>query len=141
MKYHFRAHLDQGECWAECIEIPGCLTQGENFEDLKANAYESLNLMLDEPENSKAVFQLPQKKLGNKKDVFTVPVDPKISFSFLLRQTRISKGITQKAMAKHLGLENIYSYQRLESKANPTISTVSRILEAFPDFPIEFVFN
>lgn len=141
MKYHFRAHIRDGECWAECIELEGCLTQGKDFDDLKRNAYDSLNLYLDEPQDSKLLFSLPRKVLGSHKDIFEVDVEPQIAFSLLLRQTRISKGLTQKAMAKQLGIENLYSYQRLEKRANPTLATVNRIKEAVPEFQCEYVFN
>ena len=140
MKYHFKAHIIGGECWAECIELNGCLTQGSNLEDLKRNAFDALNLYLDEPQNSKTLFPLPRKVLGSREDIFEVNVEPQVAFSLLLRQTRLSKGLTQKAMAKQLGIENLYSYQRLERRANPTLATVNKIKETVPDFPIEFVF-
>ena len=35
-------HAEEGGYWAEVPAIPGCATQGENFEDLLANLYEAI---------------------------------------------------------------------------------------------------
>ncbi len=140
MKYHFLVHEENGKYWAECKELIGCLTQGENLEDLKQNAAIALNLFLDEPEDSKVIFALPKKNIQEDKNILEVKVEPQVAFSFLLRQTRIAKGLTQKAMAKELGIENIYSYQRLERRSNPTLAMVQKIKNIIPDFPIEAVF-
>ena len=139
MKYHFKTHLREQECWAECLELEGCVTQGRDIEDLKLNAYDALNLYLEEPEDSKVVFPLPKAISATRKDVFEVEVEPQIAFSFLLRQTRVAHGLTQKAMAKKLKMENLYSYQRLERRANPTLSTVKKIMNIIPDFPFQYV--
>jgi predicted RNase H-like HicB family nuclease len=139
MKYHFKAHMSNQECWAECLELEGCVTQGRDFEDLKLNAYDALNLYLDEPEDSKVISPLPKSIPANKRNVFEVEVEPQIAFSFLLRQTRVAHGLTQKAMAEKLKMENLYSYQRLERRANPTLSTVKKIIDIIPDFPFQYV--
>lgn len=139
MKYHFKVHTKNLECWAECIELEGCVTQARHIDDLKLNAYEALNLYLDEPEDSKVLFPLPEAIPATSKDVFEVEVEPQVAFSFLLRQTRVAQGLTQKAMAKKLKMENLYSYQRLERRANPTLSTVKKIMDIIPDFPFQYV--
>lgn len=41
---------------AYCIELEGCLSQGDTMEDLQANLHEVLNLCLDEPSGSNLVF-------------------------------------------------------------------------------------
>ena len=33
---------DEGSYWAEVPAIPGCATEGEDFEDLRSNLYEAV---------------------------------------------------------------------------------------------------
>jgi predicted RNase H-like HicB family nuclease/DNA-binding XRE family transcriptional regulator len=141
MKYNFRVYDENTILWAECAELPGCNTQGKNLEELKQNAFDALNLYLDEPQESNLIFPLPKKGVRKGENSFEVQVEPQIAFSILLRHLRISRGLTQKAMAERLGIVNLYSYQRLEKKANPTIGTIQKIKEALPEFPVEIVFN
>ena len=140
MKYHFKLYKETKLYWAECLELNGCLTQGASVLEVRANATEALNLFLDEPEASKVIFPLPSSSHEHQKDVFSVEVNPQIAFALLLRQTRVTMGITQKAAAKRLGIANLYSYQRLEHRANPTLKTMQRVKTAFPEFPLERVF-
>lgn len=43
MKFKVIAHeAEEGGYWAEVPAIPGCATQGENFEDLLSNLQEAI---------------------------------------------------------------------------------------------------
>ncbi|MBD2652486.1 MULTISPECIES: type II toxin-antitoxin system HicB family antitoxin [Synechocystis] len=58
MKLKIVVHqAEEGGFWAEVPAIPGCATQGENFEELLTNLYEAvegcLSVELEIPENSK----------------------------------------------------------------------------------------
>ena len=57
MNYHFKIYKEKTGYWAECLELPGCKTQGDTIEELKLNAHEALSLYLDEPDNSKIIIQ------------------------------------------------------------------------------------
>lgn len=47
--YTFLAHkANEGGYWAECLELPGCVVQGETLEELKRNIWEALEAMLEE---------------------------------------------------------------------------------------------
>ena len=35
MTYHFNVHEDKKGFWAECVELSGCVTQAESFEELE----------------------------------------------------------------------------------------------------------
>lgn len=37
---------EEGGCWAEVPAIPGCVTQGDNFEQLLSNIYEAVEACL-----------------------------------------------------------------------------------------------
>lgn len=48
MKYHFKIHKKGNGFWAQCIEFPGCVTEGDTIQELQANMREALNLYLQE---------------------------------------------------------------------------------------------
>ena len=88
----------------------------------------------------KVEFSLPNKAYENKKDVFTAEVNPQIgSPAMPLAADTLVTGLTQKMAAKKLGIDSLYSYQRLEHRANPTLKTIMRVKHAFPEFPVENV--
>jgi len=141
MNYHFKVHEEKTGYWAECLELKGCLTQGDSMEDLKKNMEEALYLYLDEPFGSNAAFPLPDDSIAEAPDLFSLAVDPKQAFSIILRNYRIRNRMTQAAFQHKLGMRNRNSYARLENRANPSLETICRIKTAFPDFPIEKVFH
>jgi len=141
MNYHFKIHKEKVGFWAECIEIPSCRTQGDSIQVLKENAHEALNLLLDEPSDSKIIFPLP-KRAKSQSNIFEVRVDPNIAFAFLLRRTRLKKGLTQMEMKKVLNFKSLFTYQKLEKSksANPTLKTLEYIKQRLADFPIQYLF-
>ena len=140
MKYHFKLHKEKGGYWAECLELKECYTQSTTINELKENMEEALNVYLDEPSHSKTIFPLPDKKLKGK-NIFEVSVDLKIAFGLQLRQLRLKNKLTQKQVAKKLGFKNLYSYQRLESGANPELTTLAQIKKVFREIDIEEISN
>lgn len=141
MIYHFKIHPEKKGYWAECIELPGCHTQGENLKELESNMIEVLSLYLDEPEDSKIVFPLPNPKIKMDKTIREVEVDSNVAFAFLLRQCRLKHGLTQHQMKEKLHFKNLFSYQKLEMSkfANPTLKSLKKIKEALPDFPFQLL--
>ena len=137
MTYHFRIHDEEG-LWAECVELEGCVTQGRDRRDLEKNMYEVLNLYLEEPESSTVVFPMPTSEFPGA-NVVVVEVDPAIAFSLQLRQLRLRHNMTQKEAAERLGMRNLYSYQRLERRSNPSLATIKKVKNLFPDFSLDSV--
>ena len=141
MRYHFKVTKESEGYSAVCIELPGCVTQGNSKVELGANMQEALDLYLDEPADSKTVYPLPKKRISAK-CVVEVAVSPRIAFAFALRRSRLSRKLTQREAKEQIGIEGaLNNYQRLESSAtaNPVLETLVRIIRAFPDFPIEQV--
>jgi len=138
MYYHFNIHQEENGCWAECLELEGCITEADNIETLEANMAEVLNLYLDEPESSNKLFPPPDHRLKGR-NIKEVAVNPKIAFAMSMRMLRLKKGLTQKEAAKLLGMKNLYSYQRLESsnKVNPSLTMLNRIKHVFPELKID----
>ncbi len=140
MKYHFRVHREKrGGFWAECVELKGCLTQGDTMDGLVANMQEVLSLFLDEPEDSRLVFTLPKKRVQGK-NIIAVPVSPRVAFSFAMRRIRLLNRLTQRQAADRIGLSgSLTTYQRLEksSTANPEFETIVKIKRAFPELALD----
>lgn len=136
MRYHFKIHKERNGYWGECIELKGCLSQGDNIEDLKKNLQEALNLYLDEPEESDVVFPLPKRRVAAR-NLIAVAVDPQIALASLVRSERLKRRWSQKLAAKELGMP-LYSYQRLEHSktANPEWKTLIKLRRVFPDLDL-----
>ena len=137
MNYHFKIYEEENGYWGECLEIDSCHSQGNTLPELRKMLKEALDLTLNEPAGSNMVFPMPDPQYDSVKDVLIIPVDNNIAFALLVRQNRISKQMTQAEAQKAMGLPNRTSYTRLESKGNPTFSTIEKLLKAFPDFPLE----
>ena len=137
MTYHFRIH-DENGLWAECVELEGCVTQGQDRVELEKNMHEALNLYLEEPEFSTVVFPAPAFE-PSEANVVAVEVDPAIAFSLQLRQLRLRHNMTQREAAERLGMRNLYSYQRLERRSNPSLLTIKKVKNLFPDFSLDLV--
>ncbi len=142
MRYHFKIHKEGNGYWAKCLELTGCLTQGDSLLELHKNMQEALNLYLEEPTDSIEIAPLPNETIKKAKNIVEVTVDPLIAFAFMVRYSRLRQGMTQSRAAKKLGFKDIYSYQRLEAKrCNPTLKIISKIKELFPDFSIDFAIS
>ena len=139
MKYHFKIYKEGRGFWAECLELEGLQTQGSTKKELMMNMEEALNLYLDEPEDSKVIFPLPNQKIRKASNIVDVHVYPAVAFSFFLRNSRLKQKLTQNQVREKLGLKNIYSYQRLESSqtANPELKTIVALKRIFPEMDLE----
>lgn len=135
--YHFKVHEEEDGLWAECTELPGCRTQAETRDELAAACEESLNLYLEELQDSKIVFPLPDDLLDADPAFLGIEVEPELALAVLLRFHRHNSRLTQKQVAEMLGMKNIYSYQRLEKRSNPTLSLIKKIHRLFPEIKLE----
>lgn len=136
MKYHFKIHKEKKGYWEECVELKGCVSQGDSLDELGKNLSESLNLYLDEPEDSQVIFTSPKKTMKGK-NILSVEVDPQIALALLIRTERLKRKWTQANAAKEIGIP-LYSYQKLESSktANPEWKTLIKVRKIFPSLNI-----
>jgi len=139
MFYHFEVFREKDGLWAECVEFRGCKTQADSIGELEANCFESLNLFLEEPNESKIIFRLPDKELDKDPNFLKVEVEPEIGFAVLLKFYRNRHNWTQKEVASKLGMKNLYSYQRLEKKSNPTLNIIKKVKTVFPEMSLEYI--
>lgn len=139
MKYHFKIRKEKDGYSARCLELEGCVTEGDTMGELRKNMEEALNLYVEEPEHSKELAALPNDKIRSSKNVIDVSLDPQIAFSFMIRYCRLKHRLTQQQAAKKMGFQDLYSYQRLEAKkCNPTLKILSKIKKLFPEFSIDY---
>ena len=137
MTYHFNVHSEENGFWADCVELLGCSTQADTLENLQIECKQALDLYLEEPKDSKMIFPLPNETLDNDHSLMNIDVEPEIALAILLRHFRINSNITQKEMARKLGMKNLYSYQRLEKRSNTTIAVIKKIHNVFPEIKLE----
>lgn len=140
MYYHFKIHKDTDAIWAECIELNGCSTQGDNKEHLMEMMKEALNLFLDEPADSVIDLPLPDDKIKGK-NIVRVPVEPSIAFSLIVKHYRKEKHLSQKQMSELLEMKNIFSYQRLERKTDPKLSTIMKVKKILPEISVDYILD
>ncbi|NGX45216.1 MAG: hypothetical protein K940chlam2_00359 [Chlamydiae bacterium] len=139
MKYHFRIQKEKKGYSAQCIELEGCITQGDTLKELQKNMKEALNLYVQEPADSEDLAALPKESIRKSKAIVGVALDPSIAFSFLVRYYRLAYGMTQQEVAKAMGFDNVYSYQRLERrKCNPTLKIMAMVKQIFPEFSLDY---
>lgn len=139
MRYHFKIHKEKKGYWAESLEKGlGVTTQGKTLEELSQNLQEALDLALDEPGDSKWMPPLPDASFKGRY-VLGVAVNPKIAMATLVRMTRLQSGLTQREVAQKMGIKTLSTYQKLESSrtANPEWTTLVRLKQVLPDFPLE----
>lgn len=140
MKYHFKVRKEKKGYSAQCLEMPGCVTQAETMKELKANMREVVELMLYEPAESKSIAPMPDMSIKVGKSIHLVAPDPQTALAHMVRYYRIKHKMTQKQIAEKMGFSDIYSYQRLETpKCNPTLKTILRIKEILPEISIDLV--
>jgi len=135
--YKFQVYSDDSGYWGECRELPGCVSQGESKEALEENLREALNLYLEEPSDSNTPVAMPDSKQSAASDSLSIPVEPEIAVGVLLRNARKECRMTQRQVADSLGMKSLYSYQRLERRANPTLALLKRIKQVFPQISID----
>jgi predicted RNase H-like HicB family nuclease/DNA-binding XRE family transcriptional regulator len=141
MNYHFQVHKEKDGFWAECCELSGCVAEADTRSELLEACKESLNLYLEEPSDAKIVFPLPDAKYDIEKKLLSVSVEPEIGLAVLLRYYRVNSKMTQKQVSEKLGMKNVYSYQRLEKKSNPTLNIMKKIHVVFPEIKFEYLFQ
>lgn len=141
MKYHFKIHKEKKGFWTECIEL-GIVTQADSKEELLHNMQEALDLHLSEPEGSTVLFAEPKSNLRGR-NIVAIQVSPSVAFAMELRQTRLKRRLTQKAMMELLGIRNLSNYQRLEDpdRANPELKTLFDLQAKLPELSVSRIFG
>ena len=78
MLYHFKIHKEGKGDWAECIELPECITTGNSKEELRANMHNALNEYFQESSRIFRYVPPPAAFIKVSRSVVEVPVDPAV---------------------------------------------------------------
>lgn len=88
MKYHFKIYKEEVGYSAQGIELIGCFTQGDTWEELYSNMQEALNLHVDEPDDSSDFEAFPDESIKLSADIVEVPLDPQVASRLLARNAK-----------------------------------------------------
>ena len=132
IQYQVKLHEEDGGYWAEFPDLPGCFTQGDSREEVLENAREALSLWLEEARDPDWEVPVPKARRG-KRHVWVTPYED-VSIPLMLRQARQRKGLSQRELAKKLGM-SVQQLQKLEcpGKSNPTVRTLAVVSEALDE--------
>lgn len=142
MNYHFKIRKDGKWFVAQCVELDGCITQGEGQQHLNEMMLEALSLFLDEPEDSTIIFPMPDPSIKGR-NIVAVPVDTSVALAMVVRQSRLERRMTQRQVADKLGMKHIYQYQKLERgrTANPELRTLAKLKSLYPKMSVDAILS
>jgi antitoxin HicB len=127
--YPLRLHPQTGGFWAEFPDLPGCYTQGDTEEETLHMAKDALTGWL--AVRFERNFKIPEPSRLKGKRIRWVEPEPEVAIPLLIRKIRQEKGMSQKVVAKRLGI-TYQTYQKWEKPeaANPTIKQLAKVASA-----------
>ena len=113
-------------------DLKGCFSSGDTRSDAAENAREALSLYLEEARDPK--WEVPKPKSRKSKRYVWVQPFVDVAIPLMIRQARLSRGLTQKELAKRLEIA-LQQLQELETpgRSNPTVKTLAAISEALEE--------
>jgi len=129
----YPAHIwqDDNDSWSvEFPDLPGCFSSGTSLEDARVRAEEVLNSYLESLDSRS--LSIPEQSTCSGAEFYSIAPSLAISFAITLKQERQKQGLTQKEVARRMGVK-WSAYQRIENprKANPTLSTIGKLQKVF----------
>lgn len=156
MKYHFRVSRisdgdPDGDFQIRCLEIFECTKRIAKQEHALVEASKLLHEYLAKPPFLMCFLMPYEQPFEEIKflyghgavEIIAVTVKPRTAFALMLRIEREHRCLNQTEAAKLLGLSCQSAYQRLEDplRANPTLSTIERLIEMLPHFDFGKIFE
>jgi len=126
IEYQAKLHKEGSGYWVEFPDLAGCFTQGDSRDEVLENAREALSLWLEEARDPQWKIPVPKARRG-KQYVWVAPYES-VSIPLMIRQARQRKGLSQRELAKRLGM-SVQQLQKLEcpGKSNPTMRTLAAV--------------
>ncbi len=114
----------------EFPDLPGCFSCGETLDDAKMQAIEALTGYLESLDSRS--ISIPEATFITGADIYPIAPALNVSFAITLKQEREKQGLTQKEVARRMGVA-WSAYQRIENprKTNPTLSTIDKLQKVF----------
>ncbi len=129
--YPARIWKEDNDTWSvEFPDLPGCFTNGDSIDAAKLHAEEALTGYLESLDSRK--LSIPEPSMISGVDIFSITPSLNVSFAITLKQERERQGLTQKEVARRMGV-NWTAYQRIENprKTNPTLATIGKLQKVF----------
>ena len=132
IQYQAKLHKKGSGYWLEFPDLPGCFTQGDSREEVLEHAREALSLWLEDARDPDWDIPVPKARRG-RQYVWIEPYED-VSIPLMIRQARQRKGLSQRDLAKKLGM-SVQQFQKLEypGKSNPTVRTLAAVSEALDE--------
>ena len=114
----------------EFPDLPGCLTEGDNLEDALAHAREALSGWLFVA--IKNGDDIPEPEVYRGRSYYEIIPELDVAVPLLLLMARCRRGLTQKDVAKVLGItQQAYRKFEIPGLSNPTVRTLGRLSRVF----------
>lgn len=123
----------EGEGWfAEFPDAPGCQTEADSEEELRAAAQEALQGWLEAHLVSGRVPQRPQERerAPRGRKLWWIPVSSTVAAPVILRWARDDQGLTQADLAKRMGVAQQQVARLEDPDANPTLKSLAKAADA-----------
>ncbi len=129
----YPAHIwkEANGSWSvEFPDLPGCFSSAESLEAAKEKASEALTGYLESLDSRS--LSIPEATTIERDDIYPIEASLNVAFAITLKQEREKQGLTQKEVAKRMGV-NWSAYQRIENprKTNPTLATIEKLQKVF----------
>lgn len=130
MIYYAKIHKGEDGYHSEFPDLKTTGSEGDTLEELEEASREALEGILESMFDRECDIPPPVKRSG--RNWMAITVDDSIAIPIVLRQLRLSYGLTLKQVAESLGVR-YQTYQALETlgKANPTIKTLRKIAQIY----------
>ena len=132
IRYQAKLHKEGSGYWVEFPDLPGCFTQGDSREEALEHAREALSLWLEDARDPR--WEIPEPKFRRGRQYAWVAPYEDTSIPLMIRQARQRKGLSQRELAKKLGM-SVQQLQKLEcpGKSNPTVRTLAAVSGALDE--------
>jgi antitoxin HicB len=120
----------EGGYVVEFIDIPSCVTEGDNLDEAKTMAKEALSAMLYSLDSRK--MTIPEPSVIKRRGIHYIEPELKTAFAITLKKERERLGLSQKDVAARMNVNWAY-YQRIENprRTNPTLGTIEKLQKVF----------
>lgn len=129
IRYQARIYKDDDRYSVEFPDLPGCFSDGKDFEEAAEHAQEALSLYLEEARDPN--WKVPDPHSYSGKEYLWIRPDMDVAIPLMIRQARLKHRFSQQKIASTLGI-TVQQIQKLETpgKSNPTVKTLAAISRA-----------
>lgn len=126
IRYQAHIYQDDNRYSVEFPDLPGCFSDGKDFEEATQHAREALSLYLEEARDP--AWDVPEARTHSGKEYVWIQPDEDVAIPLMIRQARLKHQISQQKIASALGV-TVQQIQKLETpgKSNPTVKTLAAI--------------